>query len=336
MSHSLSVVIPVHDEAEHLRATVDALVEAAARSDFTVELIVVDDGSTDGSATVAEAAVADRLPLKTLAREQAGRFKARRAGVEAATSEWVLLLDARVRLHRDSLRFLAGCLTPDSSVWNGHVVPQTRGNPFGAFGNVLVHLAWARYFDDPRPTSYGLDDFDHFPKGTGCFLAPRELLLQSMDAFVPRVSDWRLVSDDTQLIRWIAARHRIHLSPEFGCDYQPRTSLRSFVHNALYRGSTFLDGHARTESRFYALAVGFYPVSAALAFLVLRRPLFLPVLVAVSVGGGAAVASRARRPVFETASFAALTPVYAVAHGAGMWRALLVLARQRLAGARKT
>ena len=62
-------------------------------------------------------------------------------------------------------------------------MPQTSGNPFGAFGNVLVHIAWARYFDDPRPTSYGLDDFDHFPKGTGCFVAPRELLLQSMDAF---------------------------------------------------------------------------------------------------------------------------------------------------------
>jgi glycosyltransferase involved in cell wall biosynthesis len=336
MSRSLSIVIPVHDEAEHLSATIDALVEAAARSGFTTELIVVDDGSTDGSATTAEAALADRLSLKVLAREQRGRFKARRAGVEAAASDWVLLLDARVRLHRDSLRFLAGCLTPGSSVWNGHVVPQTHGNPFGAFGNVLVHIAWARYFDDPRPTSYGLDDFDHFPKGTGCFLAPKKLLLESMDAFVPRVADWGLVSDDTQLIRWIAARHRIHLSPEFGCDYQPRTSLRAFVNNALYRGSTFLDGHGRTESRFYALAVAFYPISAALGLLFLRRPIFLPVLVAVSVGGGAAVAARAKRPAFETASFAALTPLYAVAHGAGMWRALAVLARQRLASAHTT
>jgi glycosyltransferase involved in cell wall biosynthesis len=336
VSRSLSVVIPAHDEAEHLPATIDALVAAGARSDFVLELIVVDDGSTDGSAAAAETAVADRLPLQILAREQGGRFKARRAGVEAATSDWVLLLDARVRLHADSLWFLSVCLTPESPVWNGHVVPQTRGNPFGAFGNVLVHIAWARYFDDPRPTSYGLDDFDHFPKGTGCFLAPKELLLQSMDAFVPRVSDWRLVSDDTQLIRWIAARHRIHLSPEFGCDYQPRTSLRAFVNNALYRGSTFLDGHGRSESRFYALAVAFYPVSAALGVLVLRRPLFLPVFLVASVAGGAAVAARAGRPPFETASFAALTPVYAVAHGAGMWRALAVLVRHRLASARKT
>jgi hypothetical protein len=32
------------------------------------------------------------------------------------------------------------------------------------------------------------------------------------------------------------------------------------------------------------------------------------------------------RSAFETASFAALAPVYAVAHGAGMWRGLALMA----------
>jgi hypothetical protein len=155
-------------------------------------------------------------------------------------------------------------------------------------------------------------------------------LLEAMDEFRPRVSDWRLVSDDTQLIRWIAARHRIHLSPEFGCDYEPRSSLRAFVGNALYRGSTFLDGHGRRESRFFPLVVGFFPVSAGLALLIFRRPAAAPVLVAVTAGIAATVAARARRPAFETLSFAALAPLYAVAHGAGMWRALGVLAREQL------
>jgi glycosyltransferase involved in cell wall biosynthesis len=331
MSRSLSVVMPVYNEAPHLPETIEALVDAVERSEFVAELVLVDDGSTDGSADVAVSALAGRLPLQVLTRDRGGRFIARSSGVEAATSEWVLLVDARVRLHADALRFVAERLTPSSSVWNGHVTVQTRGNPFGAFGNVLVHIAWATYFDNPKATSYGLDDFDYFPKGTGCFLVPKTVLLAAIQAFTPRVSDWRLVSDDTQLIRWIAARHRIHLSPEFGCDYQPRTSLRAFVDNALYRGSTFLDGHGRAESRFFPLAVAFYPVSTALAVLVLRRPLVVPVLVAATAGTAGAVAARANRPAFETASFAALTPLYAVAHGAGMWRALAVLARERFA-----
>jgi glycosyltransferase involved in cell wall biosynthesis len=327
---SLTVVIPAYNEAPHLPTTIEALIEAVARSDFTVELVLVDDGSTDGSAEAARDAAAGRLPFQVVSQHRGGRFRARRAGVEAATSEWILLLDARVRLYPDSLRFLADALAPDSPVWNGHVEPQVRGNPFGAFGNVLVHLAWAKYFDNPRATSFGLDDFDHFPKGTTCFLAPKSLLLEAMDAFTPRIPDWRLVSDDTQLIRWLAEQYRIQLSPEFGCDYQPRTNLRAFIGNALYRGSTFFDGHGRRESRFYPVAVGFFPVSILLTFLILRRPLLLPGVVAATIGTAGAVATRARRPVFETVSFAALTPVYAVAHGAGMWRGLALLLRERL------
>ena len=330
MSLSLSVVMPVHNESAHLAATIDALVDAVARSGLEAELIVVDDGSDDGSGEAARSAAAGRLPLQVLAGARQGRFKARRSGIAAAKADAVLLLDARVRLHADSLRFLSTVLSPEQPVWNGHVVPSTNGNPFGAFGDVLVHLAWSDYFSDPRRTSFGLEDFDRFPKGTGCFVAPRALLLEAMDAFAPRVSDWRFVSDDTRLIRWIAARHRVQLSPEFGCDYQPRKSLRGFLSNALYRGSTFVDGHGRTQSRFFPVVVGFFPLSIALVFLVFRRPVTAPIIFGLTAVVAGTVAARARRPAFETLSFAALAPVYAAAHGAGMWRALAVLARDRV------
>jgi glycosyltransferase involved in cell wall biosynthesis len=330
MSRSLTVVMPVHNESAHLPGTIDALVEAVTRSGLDAALVVVDDGSSDGSADAAQTAAAGRLPVEVLTQQREGRFKARRLGVGAARSDYVLLLDARVRLHPDSLKFLSAALSSELPVWNGHVVPQTKGSPFGAFGDVVVRLAWSTYFDDPRRTSFGVEDFDRFPKGTGCFVAPRELLLQAMDEFAPRVSDWRFVSDDTQLIRWIAARHRIQLSPEFGCDYEPRASLRAFLGNALYRGSTFLDGHGTRESRFFPLVVGFFPVSAGLVVLVLHRPATAPALVALTAAVAAAVAMHARRSAFETLSFAALAPLYAAAHGAGMWRALAVLARDRL------
>jgi glycosyltransferase involved in cell wall biosynthesis len=327
---SLSIVIPVRDEAPHLPRTLAALVESVERSRFEPELVLVDDGSTDASTDVAVAAIGERLPLRILRQAAEGRFIARCAGVAAANSDLVLLLDARARLYPEALRFLEGRLAPEEAVWNGHVTPEVQGNPFGAFGTVLVHVAWARYFDEPRRTSFGLDDFDHFPKGTTCFLAPKQLLVEAMEAFTPRIPDWRLVSDDTQLIRWIAARQRIQLSPEFGCDYQPRTSLRAFLKNGLYRGTTFFDGHGRRESRFYPVVVGFFPVSVALALLALRRPLSVPAVVAASGAAAGAIAARARRPRFETVSFALLTPVYAVAHGAGMWRGLALLLRQRL------
>jgi glycosyltransferase involved in cell wall biosynthesis len=330
MTSALSVVMPVHNEAEHLAATLAALARAAEASGLDVELVLVDDGSTDGSGGVAAAALGGAIPLHLLTLPHAGRFKARRAGVEAASHDRVLLLDARVRLEPDALQFLAEHLTPRDCVWNGHVTADIKGNPFGAFGEVLVRLAWSAYFDDPKPTSFGVDDFDYFPKGTGCFVAPRQLLLDAMDAFVPRVADWRFVSDDTQLIRWIAARHPIHLSPGFACVYQPRTTFGAFVRSAVYRGSTFLDGHGRRDSRLYPVTVAFYPVSAAVALLLVRRPLLLPALVVTSAAGAGVVAARAQRSRFETLSFAALAPVYLAGHAAGMWRGLAALARGRM------
>src|SRR5262249_21474542 len=93
--------------------------------------------------------------------------------------------------------------------------------------------------------------------------------------------------DDTPLLRWIAEHERIHVAPEFACSYRPRSTLRTFARHAMHRGVVFLDGHGRSESRFYPVAVGFYPASALLVAAAMRRPSLVP-LVAVSTSVAAA------------------------------------------------
>lgn len=328
MSQALSVVMPVFDEALHLRATIDALVEAVAESGFIAELVLVDDGSTDGSAEVARAALGSRLPFTVVTQANRGRFEARRVGVGAAKGDSVLLLDGRVRLRPGTLAFVHGRLVAGEAVWNGHVHIDAESNPYGAFWNVLVGLAWRDYFDDPRETSFGAEDFDRYPKGTTCFLAPRPLLLDAIEAFRSGYSDLRQANDDTPLLRSIASTERIHLSPAFACDYRPRVDFASFLRHSVHRGTVFLDGHGRPDSRFFPVAVAFFPVSAGLVAAALRRPSIVPALAVGTAIVAAGVAARARRSAFETASFGALAPLYAVAHGAGMWRGVALLARQ--------
>ena len=325
MSKALSVVVPVHDEAPHLEPTLRALVRAVRHSAFDAEVVLVDDGSTDGSADVARSALDDALPLTVLVQSNAGRFEARRAGIAQAQTDLVLLLDGRVRLRPQSLAFAHHRVAEGEVVWNGHVHVELAGNPYGAFSNVLVELAWREYFDDPRTTSYGVDEFDRFPKGTTCFLAPRELLMRAMEAFESHYEDPRLANDDTPVLRWIAEHERIHLSPSFACDYRPRSSLGSFLRHSFHRGTVFLDGHGRPESRFFPAVLAFYPTSAGLALLAARRPSLVPALgfgVAVAAAG---VARMTGRSAFEATSFGALAPIYAVAHGAGMWRGLALM-----------
>jgi glycosyltransferase involved in cell wall biosynthesis len=326
---SLSVVIPVRDEAGSLPATIGALLAALDGDAFDAELIVVDDGSTDGSAEAARGAADGRIPFQVLTQPNQGRFEARRAGLEAAAGELVLLLDSRVVLDRDALRFARERVDAGEEVWNGHVHVESD-SPLGIFWRLLAELAWRDYFDHPRTTSFGVEDFDRYPKGTTCFLAPRELLVDVFDSFRPRVGDSRLANDDTPILRDVAARRRIGVSPGFSCVYTPRTSLGRFFRHAVRRGAVFVDGHGRPESRFFPVVLTFFPLSAALGVAAARRPALAP---AAAVACGLAAASfgaRAGRSREEIRALALVTPVYAVGHGLGMWRGLGELVRRRL------
>jgi glycosyltransferase involved in cell wall biosynthesis len=82
----VSVVVPVRDGERFLA---EALQSAAAQTPAVYELLVVDDGSADGSAELAE-----RLGARVLRQAREGQAAARNLGVLAATGELVAFLDA--------------------------------------------------------------------------------------------------------------------------------------------------------------------------------------------------------------------------------------------------
>jgi glycosyltransferase involved in cell wall biosynthesis len=326
---SLSVVIPARDEAAHLSTTIAALVEAVERSGWDAELLLVDDGSTDCTADVVRTSVDGRLPFRVLRQNGQGRFEARRAGLAAAQGQLALLLDARVRLEPDSLRFARARVEAGEPVWNGHVHVKAD-NALGEFWRLLAELAWRDYFDDPRTTSFGIEQFDRFPKGTTCFLAPRVLLKSAFAQFRTRYADVRLANDDTPILRAVATEERIAISPRFSCAYSPRTNLRSFLRHSFHRGVVFVDGHGTRASRFFPVVVGFFPASAALVYAGARRSSLVPVALVVCGMAAGAYGARAGRSRRDVATLALVTPLYALAHGAGMWRGAAELVRKRL------
>ena len=90
----LSVVIPCFNEAGTLEAIV-ARVAAADRLGLDLEIIVIDDGSEDGSTTVAEALARKQADIR-LVRHPVNRGKgaAIRSGFAAATGDVILVQDA--------------------------------------------------------------------------------------------------------------------------------------------------------------------------------------------------------------------------------------------------
>jgi len=316
------VVIPVYNEPRWIGTVVDDVCVALAASPFRdPEIVVVDDGS-DGATRDALARLRAPVPLRVIRQANAGRFAARRIGVEAAAGELVLLIDSRVSIRPDALAFVAAHLPADGTpaLWNAHVDIEVAGNPYARFWNVLTEAAFAAYFRDPRTTSYGLEEFDRFPKGTTCFLAPRADLLWAMGRFSSYYADARDANDDTILIRSLAERARINISPGFSCLYRARDTGRRFLRHTHHRGVVFVDGHLRRGARFAPVIAAFLPLSLMGALAAARHPRRALALAPVAPLAAGAVGVALRRPPRDVLTLAWLGPVWALAYGAGVWR----------------
>ncbi len=107
---SVSVVIPAHNAQDYLE---DAIRSVLDQSVAVAELIVVDDGSTD-----ATAAIAQRFGsvLRYVRQPQSGPGAARNRGVAAASSRYLAFLDADDLWTPDSVSLRVAALSADPSL----------------------------------------------------------------------------------------------------------------------------------------------------------------------------------------------------------------------------
>lgn len=87
-----SVVIPVYNVAPYLAACLDSVLRAGARHE--VEIVCVDDGSTDGSGGLLDEYARTHANVRCLHRSNEGVSAARNAGLEVVSGDWILFVDA--------------------------------------------------------------------------------------------------------------------------------------------------------------------------------------------------------------------------------------------------
>ncbi|MBI3210154.1 MAG: glycosyltransferase family 2 protein [Candidatus Solibacter usitatus] len=158
MTPRVSVLVPLYNKADHIRRCIDSVLEQTY-ADF--ELIVVDDGSTDGSGTI----VAEyRDPrLRMIHQKNAGPGAARNRGAKEARAEWLAMVDADDAWEKDYLEhslhaveslpkevvsYTSGLLEYPGRVstaarWRKHGVPEGvfRATPATAPAIVIAILA---------------------------------------------------------------------------------------------------------------------------------------------------------------------------------------------------
>ena len=222
----VSVVVCAHDAADTLH---DCLTSLATLTYPSVEVIVVNDGSRDATASIAR----QHTAVRVIDVPNSGLSAARNVGLAAASGEIVAYTDADVRVDADWLTYLVqSMLASDvAGVGGPNVVPAD--DPW-----VAQCVARA----PGGPTHVMLDDriAEHVP---GCNMAFRRDALLSIDGFNPV---YLRAGDDVDIC-WRLQAKGLHIgfAPSALVWHHRRASVKAYWHQQVGygEGETWLDAH---------------------------------------------------------------------------------------------
>lgn len=152
----LSIIIPAYNEAQRLPATLEAIFSYLQRQPYQAEVLVVDDGSVDGTADLVRAS---QHPIRLIQQPRnLGKGAAIRTGMLAATGDWRYTCDADLSTPIDELDHLLSLIEQADVIIGSRRMPGsavTKAQPrwkvwFGQMGNLAIQLLAVRGLHDTQ------------------------------------------------------------------------------------------------------------------------------------------------------------------------------------------
>lgn len=117
---AMSIIVPVYNVKDELPRCIDSIIKQTM-SDF--ELILVDDGSTDGSAEICDGYSKKDIRIKVFHKQNGGLSSARNFGLNEATGRWVMYVDSDDYIALDACgRLYSIAKSTDSEIIAGNAV----------------------------------------------------------------------------------------------------------------------------------------------------------------------------------------------------------------------
>ena len=88
--YMISVIVPIYNVEKYLRQCIDSIINQTYKD---LEIILVDDGSPDGSPEICDEYAQKDSRIKVIHKENGGLIAARKTGVNASTGEYVTFVD---------------------------------------------------------------------------------------------------------------------------------------------------------------------------------------------------------------------------------------------------
>ncbi len=99
----ISVIIPAYNVEEYLERTLKSVREQSYRD---LEIIIVDDGSTDSTGRIADRAAEEDKRIRVIHQENGGVSKARNTGLDAVTGDLIAFVDSDDHCRENMLEIL--------------------------------------------------------------------------------------------------------------------------------------------------------------------------------------------------------------------------------------
>lgn len=192
----ISVIIPVYNAGEFLPVCLDSVLN---QSYVNLEVLLIDDGSTDGSGAVCDGFAARDSRIRVFHQENRGQSAARNLGLEAMTGELVAFVDADDVAASEMLEKLLDALKDgaDMSVCNIRRIDERGGRLFDCpisdgvlsreefVEKLLAEQAWFYVLPGGKLYRKHLFDALRFPEG---FIYEDEAVLYPILARCSRVA----------------------------------------------------------------------------------------------------------------------------------------------------
>lgn len=207
---TISIVISVRNEENGIEAGI-ASCFAADYPSHKREVIVVDDGSTDGTAKVLARLQRERPELKLFSQPPSGKRKGMAKGIREAVGEIVVVIDSDSILERMALRHIVcGFEDPELGAVSGYTAVNNAAK------NMLTRMQDVRYLVSFELMKAPESVFGAVTCCPGCLSAyRRKYLLEYLDPWLKQTF-WGVPStfgDDRSLTNFILRKYRAIYNP---------------------------------------------------------------------------------------------------------------------------
>ncbi len=107
MKKKVTVVVPVYNVSNYLGKCIDSIINQTYKK---LEIILVDDGSTDNSGAICDDFASKDKRIKVIHKENGGLSDARNFGIDIATGEYIVFVDSDDYIALDMIEFLYNSL----------------------------------------------------------------------------------------------------------------------------------------------------------------------------------------------------------------------------------